>query len=243
MPTESRPTVVFDLDGTLADTAFDLVGTLNALLAREGLPPMAVADARETIGAGARAMITRGFSISGRELTPARLDELYPEFLAHYAANLCVDTRLFPGAVEAMDELAASEFVLAVCTNKVEAHSVALLQTLGVADRFAAICGRDTFPYYKPDPRHLTLTIERAGGDPSRAVMVGDSRTDIVTAKAARIPVIAVPFGYTDTPVRELDPDLVIEHFDELVEAVRELIGHPGVEQETLEPKDRVRVR
>src|SRR3712207_622675 len=110
----------------------------------------------------------------------------------------------------------ADGFGFAVCTNKGEAHSVRLLEALGLAHRFAAICGRDTFPYVKPDPRHLILTIRKAGGTPAEAVMIGDSRTDIVTAQAAGVPVVAVPFGYTDVPVQSLRPDLVIDHFDEL---------------------------
>ncbi|HZW46675.1 MAG TPA: HAD family hydrolase [Microvirga sp.] len=218
------PIAVFDLDGTLADTAGDLVGTLNVILAQEGLSPLPVAKARDMIGAGARALIERGFEAAGKELTPAHLDELYRQFMVHYGENICVRTELFPGVAAALDRLEAAGFILAVCTNKVEEHSVKLLDELGIGHRFAANCGRDTFPYFKPDPRHLTLTIERAGGDPSRAVMVGDSRTDIVTAQNAGIPVVAVPFGYTDVPVKDLDPDLVIDHFDDLFAAVETLM-------------------
>ena len=214
------PIAVFDLDGTLADTAGDLVGTLNVILDREGLSPLPVAKARDMIGAGARALIQRGFEAAGKELTPAHLDELFRQFMVHYGENICVQTRLYPGVAEALDRLEEAGFILAVCTNKVEEHSVKLLQELGIGHRFAANCGRDTFPYFKPDPRHLTLTIDRAGGHPARAVMIGDSRTDIVTAQNAGIPVVAVPFGYTDLPVRELGPDLVINHFDELFAAV-----------------------
>ncbi|KMO15237.1 phosphoglycolate phosphatase [Methylobacterium platani] len=223
VPDSLPPIVVFDLDGTLAETAGDLIGTLNVILEREGLPPVALSQARELIGAGARALIQRGFAAGGRELTPDRLDELFLVFLAHYGRNLCNVSHLFPGVVASLDRLEAAGYRLAVCTNKPEDHSVRLLELLGVAGRFAAICGRDTFPYFKPDPRHFTETIARAGGDPARAVMVGDSRTDVATAKAAGIPVVAVPFGYTDVPVEELEPDVVIQHFDELYEAVRRL--------------------
>jgi phosphoglycolate phosphatase len=144
--------------------------------------------------------------------------------MVHYGENICVRTQLFPGARAALERLEAAGFILAVCTNKIEEHSVRLLDRLGVGHLFAANCGRDTFAYFKPDPRHLTLTIERAGGHPGRAVMIGDSRTDIVTAQNARVPCIAVPFGYTDVPVQELGPDLVIRHFDELVAAVRSVL-------------------
>ena len=223
-PHNVSPIAVFDLDGTLADTAGDLVGTLNVILEQEGLAPLPVSKARDMIGAGARALIQRGFEAAGKELTPAYLDELFRQFMIHYGENICVETRLYPGVAEALDRLEQAGFILAVCTNKVEEHSVKLLHELGIGHRFAANCGRDTFPYFKPDPRHLTLTIERAGGSPARAVMIGDSRTDIVTAQNAGIPAIAVPFGYTDVPVRELGPDLVIDHFDELFAAVKTLM-------------------
>jgi phosphoglycolate phosphatase len=217
------PIVVFDLDGTLADTAADLIATLNVILKGEGLAPLPVENARAMIGAGARALIERGFAASGKEIAPAYLDELYRFFLAHYAEHICVETRLYPGVKRALMRLEEAGFRLAVCTNKVEAHSLSLLKQLRVAHRFAAICGRDSFRYFKPDPRHLTLTIEKAGGRIDRAVMVGDSRTDIVTAQAGGIPSIAVPFGYTDVPVADLGPDRVIEHFDELFDAVQTL--------------------
>lgn len=218
------PIAVFDLDGTLAETAGDLIGTLNVLLGREGLPALPLDEARELIGAGAKALIRRGFEVAGRELSPERHERLFADFLEHYGAHLCDHSHLYPGVVEALDRLEAEGFLLAVCTNKVEMHAVDLLEKLGVADRFAAICGRGTFPYSKPDPRHLTLTIERAQGDPARAVMVGDSRADIDAAKGAGIPVVAVTFGYTDTPVDQLGPDRVIAHFSELAGAVEALV-------------------
>jgi phosphoglycolate phosphatase len=219
------PLVVFDLDGTLADTAPDLTATLNVILRGEGLPAVALAEARQMIGHGARVMLERGIEAAGLEVTPDRLDELYRRFLVHYADHLCVESELFPGVVEALDRLEDQGFRFAVCTNKVEAHSAKLLEALGIAHRFAAICGRDTFPYVKPDPRHLTLTIAKAGGHVDAAVMIGDSRTDIVTAQAAGVPVVAVPFGYTDVPVQSLAPDLIIDHFDELPAAVARILA------------------
>ncbi|MDJ1159827.1 phosphoglycolate phosphatase [Chelatococcus sp. SYSU_G07232] len=224
MTTAPVPIAVFDLDGTLADTAPDLIGTLNIILAREGLPALPLAQARDLIGAGARALIERGLAVNGRTIAPDHLDALYADFLAIYADRIAEETRLFPGVTAALARLTAAGWQLAVCTNKVASHSVQLLAALGIADRFAAICGRDSFPYCKPDPRHLTATIAQAGGDPARAVMIGDSRTDIDTARAAGIPVIAVPFGYTDTAVTALGPDRVIEHFDELWEAASALL-------------------
>ena len=214
------PTVVFDLDGTLADTAADLIGTLNVILERERAPAIAVDRARDVVGAGARAMIQRGLALDGRTVSDERLGDLFRDFLDHYGQNLALRTRLFPGAEEALRRLAAAGYRLAVCTNKVEEHSVQLLEALGVAPLFGALCGRDSLPYTKPDPRDLTGTIERAGGDPRHAIMVGDSRTDIDTARNAGLPVIGVTFGYTDVPVRDLGPDVAIDHFDALEAAV-----------------------
>ncbi|WP_349370843.1 HAD family hydrolase [Salinarimonas sp.] len=221
----NSPLVVFDLDGTLADTAEDLIAILNQLLEEERMETMPTSEAGALIGAGARALISRGFARAGAELAPEKLEALFEVFLERYAANICTETRLYPGALEAMDRLSAEGYGLAVCTNKPERHSLLLLEALGVLGRFRAIAGRDTFPFFKPDPRHLTLTIDRAGGDAARSVMIGDSLTDITTAKAAGVPVIAVPFGYTDRPVAELGPDLLIEHFDELADAVARVMA------------------
>jgi phosphoglycolate phosphatase len=219
------PTLVFDLDGTLADTAGDLIGALNFVLAGEGIAPVPVEAARSLLGAGGRALIARGFKLSGRELTQARLDALVVDFLAHYNAHIADHSRLFPGVEACLTRCAAAGWRLAVCTNKYEHSSNLLLGKLGVADRFAFVCGQDTFGVGKPDPRPLLNTIGKAGGDPRRAVMVGDSRTDIETARAARTPVIAVDFGYTDVPVTELGPDRVISHFDALFEAAEALLA------------------
>lgn len=219
-----QPIAVFDLDGTLADTAPDLVGTLNVILTAEGVPALPLAKARDLIGAGAKALIERGFAVNGLALSPERLDELFLRFVDHYGSRLADETVLYPGVEAALDRLAEAGWILAVCTNKFARQSVELLAILGIADRFAAICGRDSFPYFKPDPRHLTLTVAQAGGDPARAIMVGDSKTDITTAKAAGIPVVAVPFGYTDIPVSELSPDRIIGHFDELWDAATALM-------------------
>jgi phosphoglycolate phosphatase len=214
------PILVFDLDGTLADTAGDLVSTLNVILAREGLSPQPLADARKFIGAGAKALIQRGFAAGGRALSPERLQSLYGDFVAYYEAHIADESRLFPGVESALDRFAAAGYVFAVCTNKLERSSHLLLRALGVEGRFQAICGQDTFKIAKPDRRIFDATVARAGGDPAQAIMIGDSRTDIQTARAAIAPVIAVDFGYTDVPIESLGPDRVISHFDELWRAV-----------------------
>ncbi len=222
------PIVVFDLDGTLAETAGDLIATLNAVMAREGLPGVPLEKARDLIGAGARALIERGFATAGRALPPAKLDALFAFFLKHYEENILVHSHLFEGVEDALDQLARQGFALAVCTNKMERHALKLLDLLGVRGRFAAIAGKDTFAFCKPDPRHLTETIQLAGGDPARAVMVGDSKTDIDTAKAAGIPVIGVPFGYTSVPMHELGADRLVSHFRDLPAAVGDLLRMPA---------------
>lgn len=222
--TQRAPILVFDLDGTLADTAHDLIATLNMLLDREGLPRVAPTAARSLVGAGARALIERGFALHGAPLPPERIDPLVREFLAHYEAHIADETVLFPGARRALERFSDAGFRLAVCTNKPEPLARLLLEKLDAANCFAAICGRGTFPMHKPDPRTLALTIEAAGGDPSRAVMIGDSKTDIDTAKNAGAPVVAVDFGYTEIPVADLSPDRVISHFDELWAAAEAIL-------------------
>jgi len=199
-----NPTVVFDLDGTLVDTAPDLVATLNVILAREGLPPLAYDAARNMVGGGARLMLERAFAAEGRSLSEAEIGRLFGAFIAHYSAHIADHSRPFPGLEAALDELARGGCRFAVCTNKLEGLSRQLLAALGLAERFAAICGADTHGLQKPNPEPLLRTLAQIGGRRDRAVMVGDSATDIDTARAAGIPVVAVDFGYTPIPVREL---------------------------------------
>ncbi len=218
-------TIVFDLDGTLVDTAPDLIATLNVVFAREGIAPVAYAAGRTMIGGGARRMLERGLGERGVSPAPADLDRLYAEFIAHYAGHIADESRPFPGLEAALDRLADRGARFAVCTNKLEWLSVRLLEKLGLAARFAAVCGQDTFGLQKPDPAMLRRTIERAGGGLDGAVMVGDSAADVTVARAAGIPVIAVDFGYEETPVALLKPDRIIGHFDELPAAVEAVLG------------------
>ncbi len=233
-------TIVFDLDGTLVDTAPDLIGTLNLIFTRHGLPAVPFDTARPLIGGGARIMIERALAAEGRDCSPADVDALYAPFIAHYAAHIADRSRAFPQVELALDRLAEAGHRLAVCTNKLEWLSRRLLDALGLGDRFAAICGQDTFAVQKPDPEIFRRTVLRAGGEPGRAVMVGDTAPDIRTARAAGVPVVAVGFGYTDAPVVTLQPDRVIASFAELPAVIGELgraknpvddqasIGHKG---------------
>jgi phosphoglycolate phosphatase len=219
------PTIVYDLDGTLADTAEDLVATLNHLLGKEGLPPLPVESAGSLVGAGARALIKRGFSAAGRSLNPQETEALFADYLAYYSAHIVDRTRLYPGVDEALAAFARAGWRQAVCTNKIESLARLLITKLGIAERFAFICGQDTFGVGKPDAKPLIMTIAASGGSRGRAIMVGDSETDVKTARAADIPVIAVDFGYADVPVAELGPDRIISHFDQLAEACDALLA------------------
>ena len=221
------PTIIFDLDGTLVDTAPDLVETLNVVLGREGLPAIPYEEARLLVGAGARRMIERGIANGGGPA--ADIDRLFDDFIAYYADHVADRSRAFPGVVEALDTLAARGCRFAVCTNKLEWLSVRLLNALGLADRFVAICGQDTFAVQKPHPDALHGTLRRAGGTLHRAVMVGDSHTDIATAKAAGMPIIAVDFGYTEIPVAQLAPDKIISHFNALPNSIADVLAARGV--------------
>jgi phosphoglycolate phosphatase len=220
----TAPIIVFDLDGTLVDTAPDLIDTLNLILGRHGYPAVAFEEARGMVGAGVKVLLQRGLAAKHIVPPPAEIDKLFEEYLEHYAAHVADRSRPFPGLTEALDALEAQGFILAVCTNKLEWLSVLLLDKLGLSSRFKAVCGQDTFKVRKPDPAILRLTIERAGGDAGRAVMVGDSMTDVSTAKAAEIPIVAVDFGYTDVPPADFKAERLISHFDELPAAVRALI-------------------
>ena len=217
--------VVFDLDGTLVDTAPDLINALNFVLHREGIAPVPLAKARNMIGAGARKMIERGLELEDRVMGVDDLNRLMKDFVAYYAEHIADESRPFEGLEAAPDELEAQGFRFAVCTNKLEWLSKLLLDKLNLSKRFAAICGADTFGVAKPDPVILRQTLARAGGALAGAIMVGDAGPDVGVARRAGIPVIGVEFGYTDVPIAELKPDRLIGHFRELPAAVNSLIG------------------
>jgi phosphoglycolate phosphatase len=220
----SSATIVFDLDGTLVDTAPDLAAAANHVLGLIGLAPVSPAELHPYIGNGSRAMIEAGLRLHGVAKAQDEVDRLHALFFPYYAANIAVLSRPFAGAVELLDALLHAGATLAVCTNKFESLSKSLLQQLGLERRFAAIAGRDTFTVFKPAPGHLTGTIAMAGGRSDRAVMVGDGEVDFATAAAAGVPSIGVTFGYAPRPVRELAPTAVIDHYCEFMDALETVL-------------------
>lgn len=221
-------TVVFDLDGTLVDTAPDLIAALNHVLDREGLPPLPLKSARNMIGAGARKMIERGLEAAGHVVGTDDLNRLMKDFVDYYASHIADASLPFEGLEAALDELAAQGCRFAVCTNKLEWLSKLLLDQLGLSGRFSAICGADTFGVAKPDPIILQQTVARAGGTIAATIMVGDAGPDVGVARRAGVPVIGVEFGYTDVPIAELKPDRLIGHMRDLPAAVESLNKIPS---------------
>ena len=217
-------TIVFDLDGTLVDTAPDLISALNAVLAREGLPPVPLHSARNMIGGGVRKLLERGLEAEGRNASLAEITRMTEDLIGHYAEHIADASRPFDGLEAALDDLAAAGHRLAVCTNKLEWLSKRLLDRLNLSPRFAAICGADTFGVSKPDPAILRQTVERAGGELSATIMVGDAGPDVGVARRAGVPVIGVSFCYTEVPIADLKPDRVIHHFSELGAALANLL-------------------
>lgn len=222
----SSPLVIFDLDGTLIDTAPDLIDSLNHTIAPAGLAPMTLDDLHHLVGQGARVMIKRAFELRKVKLDEADAEVLFNNFVDHYRQNMPGKSRPFPGVVECLERLAAAGMTIAICTNKSEPLAIPLIQELGLTSHFATITGGDTFPVRKPDAAHIFGTIEKAGGTRDNAVMVGDSVNDILAAKNAGVPSIGVDFGYSDVPIADLSPSTVISHFDSLtVDLVKELLA------------------
>ena len=215
---------VFDLDGTLVDTAPDLVDATNIVLKEHGVPPVAAEVLRPHIGLGARRMIEVSLREAGRTMSEAELSAVHREFFDHYATRFTRYSRPFPEMLAALDALEAAGVTLAVCTNKRERSARAVLGELHLAERFAAIAGQDTFAAMKPDPRHLTETIRLAGGALDRAVFVGDSTVDYDTAAAAGIPFVGVTFGYSVLPMEQLRPDRLVGPGGDVAAAVISLL-------------------
>ncbi|WP_420394742.1 HAD hydrolase-like protein [Acuticoccus sp.] len=216
---------IFDLDGTLVDTAPDLVDTCNVVLSRRGVPTIQPERLRVHIGMGAKAMIAASLQESGVTLGDDELEAVHREYLTHYGERIARDSRPFPELLAALDTIAAADVAAAVCTNKREALATQLLAELGLLDRFVFVAGFDTFAVSKPDPGHLLATISAAGGVPDHAVYVGDSRIDRETAQAARVPFVGLTYGYSDVPMTELAPDRLLGRGEDVGAAILSLLA------------------
>lgn len=222
----SSPALIFDLDGTLADTAPDLLGATNAVLAARGRPALDLAHLRHMVGMGARALIAQAMAASGPPVTEAEMPPLVEIFLAHYRDHLADGSNLFPGVIETLATLKADGAHLAVLTNKPQELTDPLLPLLGLGGMFQVVYGAGRKPYTKPDPRifHDVLAdLERDGWGGGTGVMIGDSVTDLNTARNAGAPCVLVSYGFTPVPARELGGDAVIDHFADLPQTLRDL--------------------
>jgi phosphoglycolate phosphatase len=217
--------VIFDLDGTLVDTAPDLMRATNHVLEALGRRAISMAEVRSFVGHGARALLTRGLAATGGLPENYDVEPDYKRFVDFYSQNIADGSEPFPGVIRLLERLKEEGFGLGVCTNKLEGLSVQLLDALDMSRFFGAIVGPDTLGVAKPDPRPFREAVSRLGLVAPRAIMVGDSETDILTARNAGVPVIGVPFGYTPRPVSEFGPDRMINHFDEAHEAIQDLFA------------------
>lgn len=218
--------VLFDLDGTLVETAPDLCNALNHALARLERPGIDLLEIRAMIGDGARAMLTK--ATARAPLTPEQFENGFTWLLEHYWEHVAVDSRPFDGVAASLESLRRQAARLAVVTNKPAGLSNRLLDLLDLAAPFEAVVGADSLAVRKPDAGHILGTLELLDTAPDRAVMVGDSANDVKAARNAGVPVIAVSFGYTTTPAHALGADLVIDHFDELEPALNSLAEAPS---------------
>jgi phosphoglycolate phosphatase len=213
-------TIAWDLDGTLVDSAPDLVRALNLVLAEEGLPPAPIQEARDFVGHGAKALINRAMAHAGHPgFSEEQLDALTERFVAHYAVDIASDTRFFPGILDAIEDLAAHGAIHAVCTNKRTSLSVQLLEALGEAHRFAVIFGADSASRKKPDPAHLFEAVAAANGSPEKTIMIGDSRTDSGAARGAGAPFILVSFGYPAEALEGIPHDVLAHSAQDIAAA------------------------
>ncbi|MHA1544377.1 MAG: HAD-IA family hydrolase [Alphaproteobacteria bacterium] len=209
--------VIFDLDGTLVDTAPDLLATLNVLFARRGHREITLSEIRTVIGHGAKALLREGGELTGNAFSETEIDDLFVEYLEYYGNNIADHSQLFPGGKAVLDACQAKYIGLAICTNKLESLTLKLLKAMDLTKYFQTIIGSDTLSAMKPDPAGVLKILENAGCDPKDALFVGDSETDLDAARNACVPCILVDYGYTKTPARELDPDAIISDLAELI--------------------------
>lgn len=217
----SSVSIVFDLDGTLVDTAPDLAGAMNAVLRAHGRCTIEAENVRSMVGHGARVLMARGFADTGAPADDALLDQLYDEFLDYYLAHIADESVLFPDTRLIVEQLIQRGARLAICTNKPEQAAIDLLDALDFSKPFAALIGGDSLAIKKPDPEAFRETLRRMGAaTDGPAIMVGDSETDVLTGRAAGVPVIGVTFGYTPQPIATYAPDTIIDHFADFPQAL-----------------------
>ncbi len=211
------PIVVFDLDGTLVDTADDIIGSINNIFTKRGITQFILGSRKGLISAGGRELIKSGLKDAGLIYSDLKIQEIFREFICDYTKNVAVNSRLYSGVEHMLQQLRGRDYKLAICTNKSYDPACRLLKQLEIFHFFDAVCGNDSLPWCKPDPRALLNTIRQANGDLSRSVMIGDSIIDIQTANRAGVPIIAVDFGYSDQPVELLNPDFTISDYGDLL--------------------------
>ena len=209
--------VIFDLDGTLVDTAPDLLATLNVLLGELGRRPLTLPEIKSAIGLGAKALLRNGANLTGAPLSEDQIEEMFDKYIAYYSAHIADHSTPFPGAVEVLEACREAGVKLAVCTNKLESLSHQVLAALGLDGYFDAVIGSDTLAVRKPDPETVLEILRRTGASPEKTLFVGDSQTDLETARAAKVAIVLVDYGYSATPARELTPDAVISHLREIL--------------------------
>jgi phosphoglycolate phosphatase len=219
-------TVVFDLDGTLADTSGDLLAAANACFRDmgEGDVLEAARDAGTALRGG-RAMLRLGMERMGRTADDPLIDEYYDALLYHYARDIDTHTKLYEGAMDSVAELKLRGYLVGICTNKPEGLAHELLTRLGIRDDFGSMLGADTLPVRKPDPEHLFETVRRAGGNPAQSLLVGDTVTDRDTSKAAGVPSILVTFGPAGEDMAALAPEALLDRYADLPDMVEHFLG------------------
>lgn len=218
-------TVVFDLDGTLADTSGDLLAAANSCFRDLGHGDLLTTADALTALHGGRAMLRLGFSRLGAAVDEAEVDRQYPRLLDHYAQAIAVHTTLYPGVMAAVERLKSAGYLTSICTNKPEGLAESLTRQLGIRHMFGALIGADTLPTRKPDPAPYQAAVRQAGGDPARSLLIGDTLTDRDTARAVGVPIILVSFGPEGAGVARLEPDALLDHYDDLPALVERLLG------------------
>lgn len=223
-----KQAVIFDLDGTLIDSLPDVLGALNPVLANAGRRPISIGEGRLMVGGGAEPLIERAFALTGRPITPQEIPAYVEEFAANYQAVPAKMTTVFDGVVAALEELRDRGYALGICTNKPHESAKTVLRAVGLDRYFSSCIGKAARPYNKPDRRHYDAVAEELGVPPGNTLYIGDSETDVETARNAGVPIILVPFGYSKKPAAELGGDRLIGHFSELTAAIHDFLPVAG---------------